>query len=322
MPGEHGLSASSYRGRFAPSPTGPLHLGSLLTAVASYADARARAGTWLVRIEDLDRPREVPGAADQILRTLDAFGLHWDEAVVYQSRRAQAYREALERLTAGCLTYPCGCTRAEIARDGRPGLEGRVYPGTCRGGLRIDREAQAIRFRVPEGPIGFEDRVQGPQTQSVAESVGDFVVRRADGIPAYQLAVVVDDAWQGITHVVRGADLLLSTPRQVLLQTGLGLRRPRYAHVPLVVDPQGRKLSKSLGAVPIETRDPLRALRLAWGLLGQPPPPADLRPGEFWAWAARAWTISCVPAAAAIRSDGSPPAGDRGRDLAGLAMAR
>ncbi|MCG6897771.1 MAG: tRNA glutamyl-Q(34) synthetase GluQRS [Thiocapsa sp.] len=312
MPGQSCLGRVDYRGRFAPSPTGPLHPGSLLTAVASYADARAHAGAWLVRIEDLDRPREVPGAADQILRTLEAFGLNWDEAVVRQSRRAAAYREALDRLDTDQLTYPCACSRAEIARNGRPGPEGPVYPGTCRDGVRVGRKAQTIRFRVPEGPIGFHDRIQGRQVQSVAESVGDFVVRRADGLPAYQLAVVVDDAWQGITHVVRGADLLLSTPRQVLLQAALGLGRPGYAHVPLVVDHQGRKLSKSLAAAPIEIRNPFPALRLAWNLLGQPPPPADLPPGEFWTWAIPNWAISRIPACGAIRCDIPPLMGEPG----------
>jgi glutamyl-Q tRNA(Asp) synthetase len=291
-----GPGSDPYRGRFAPSPTGPLHLGSLLSAVASYADARANEGHWLVRIEDLDRPREAPGAADLILRTLIAFGLEWDETVIYQSRRARAYQDSLNRLAEQDLIYPCSCTRKEIARTGRPGLEGPIYPGTCRLGLPPGRQARAERFRTSPGTLAFDDRIQGRQEQIVSESVGDFVLRRADGIHAYQLAVVVDDAWQGITHIVRGADLLLSTPRQILLQQALRLDRQSYAHVPLILDAEGRKLSKSLAAAPVDARDPRPALRLVWSLLGQAPPPEDLWPDEFWAWAIPEWQISRIPA--------------------------
>ncbi|WP_332460559.1 tRNA glutamyl-Q(34) synthetase GluQRS [Thiocapsa bogorovii] len=287
---------AAYRGRFAPSPTGPLHLGSLLAAVASYADARANRGIWLVRMEDLDRAREVPGASDLILRTLSAFGFEWDEAVVIQSRRTDAYRDALDTLKALDLTYPCGCSRTEVARAGRSGPEGPVYPGTCRAGLALGRRARTERFRTPPGALGFEDRIQGRQQQKVDEAVGDFVLRRADGIHAYQLAVVVDDALQGITQVVRGADLLLSTPRQILLQRALGFSQPGYAHVPLVLDAAGRKLSKSLAAAPVDARDPLPALRAAWTLLGQTPPPADLHIDAFWTWAIAEWRIARIPA--------------------------
>jgi glutamyl-Q tRNA(Asp) synthetase len=291
---EHGQAP--YRGRFAPSPTGPLHLGSLLAAVASYADARANRGNWLLRIEDLDRPREVPGAADLILRTLSAFGLEWDEGVVHQSRRADAYRDALDALAAQGLTYPCGCSRAEVARAGHSGIEGPLYPGTCRLGLPPGRHARTVRLRTPSGPVAFDDRIQGRQSQVVKEAIGDFVLRRADGIHAYQLAVVVDDAWQGITQVVRGADLLLSTPRQILLQRALGFGQPGYAHVPVILDAQGRKLSKSLAAAPVDPRRPLPALRLAWALLGQTPAPSDLQLDAFWAWAIAQWRITSVPA--------------------------
>jgi glutamyl-Q tRNA(Asp) synthetase len=300
MRGPDDLGRAAYRGRFAPSPTGCLHLGSLLAAVAGYADARANRGVWLVRIEDLDRPREVPGAADLILRTLSAFGMHWDEGVVYQSRRTDAYRDALDALKARGLTYPCGCSRAEVARAGRAGPEGPAYPGTCRSGLPLGRRARTERFRTPPGRLAFEDRIQGPQEQIVTDAVGDFVLRRADGIHAYQLAVVVDDALQGITQVVRGADLLLSTPRQILLQHALGFGRPGYAHVPLILDADGRKLGKSQAAAPVDARDPLPALRAVWTLLGQTPPPADLRADAFWDWAIPEWRISRIPARTAV----------------------
>lgn len=285
-----------YRGRFAPSPTGPLHLGSLLAAVASYVDARAHQGTWLVRIEDLDRPREVPGAADEILRTLEAFGLAWDEPILYQRHRAPAYQDALDRLARGGSVFHCGCSRAEIARAGRQGLEGPIYPGTCRDGLPAGRAPRSARFRVASEPVGFNDRIQGPQRQDVAGAVGDVVLKRADGPHAYQLAVVVDDAWQGITHVVRGADLLQSTPRQILLQRALGVSQPAYAHIPLILDAHGRKLSKSLDAAPVDRRDPLPSLRLVWSLLGQTAPPPDLDLASFWGWTIGQWRIEDVPA--------------------------
>jgi len=285
-----------YRGRFAPSPTGALHFGSLVTAVASCADARAQGGEWLVRIEDLDRPREVPGAADDILRTLLALGLRWDGAPLFQSRRAAAYEEALAQLTALGLTYPCACSRTEIARDGRRGSAGPIYPGTCRRGLPPGRRPRSIRLRTSPSPVQFRDRIQGEQQQDVAAVVGDFVLRRADGIHAYQLAVVVDDAWQGISQVVRGADLLASTPAQCLLQQALGLPTPTYAHVPLAVDAAGRKLSKSLASAPVDPADPMPALRRAWAWLGQPPGPAAVSPADFWRHATRLWRIERVPA--------------------------
>jgi len=304
-----GAGHPPYRGRFAPSPTGALHFGSLIAALASYADARAHAGEWLVRMEDLDRTREVPGAADTILRTLDACGFRWDGPTVYQSRRTHAYAAALERLTARGLTYPCACSRAEIARQVRDGNDcrpagslyhpqGPIYPGTCRGGLPPGRPARSIRLRTHPGDLRFHDRIQGDQCQDVAAAVGDFVLRRADGIHAYQLAVVVDDAWQGITQVVRGADLLASTPRQLLLQQALGLPHPTYAHVPLAVDHAGRKLSKSLAAAPVDPADPLPALLRAWTWLGQRPPPAGGSLSGFWAHATRTWSCARVPAIA------------------------
>lgn len=254
-------------GRFAPSPTGPLHFGSLVAAVASWLDARARGGRWLVRIEDLDRPREQPGAAATILQQLDALGLWWDEPPVYQSRRLELYAQALQRLQAQC--YACACTRREIA-DSSLGLASdgaQIYPGTCREGLPGGRSPRAIRVAVPADPVAFVDRVQGLQVQSLAAQVGDFVLKRADGLFSYQLAVVVDDALQGITDVVRGADLLDSTPRQIHLQRLLGCPTPRYLHTPVAVNAAGEKLSKHTGAPAIA--EPARAIRAALSFLGQ-----------------------------------------------------
>jgi len=254
-----------YAGRFAPSPTGPLHFGSLVAALASWLDARAASGRWFVRIEDLDRPREQPGAADSILRTLERLGLYWDETVLFQSRRLERYREALNKLRAH--TYWCGCTRSEIA-DSSLGIAAdgaQIYPGTCRAGLAAGKTARALRVRTHETEIAFTDRVQGLQRQSVAREVGDFVLHRADGQFAYQLAVVVDDAEQGITDVVRGADLLDSTARQILLQRLLGYGQPRYLHVPAIVNAGGEKLSKQTGAAPVDPSDHAilaRALRV------------------------------------------------------------
>jgi glutamyl-Q tRNA(Asp) synthetase len=299
----------TYRGRFAPSPTGALHFGSLIAAVASFADARAHGGEWLVRMDDLDRPREVAGAADAILRTLTAFGMDWDGEPLYQSRRTDAYAAALARLTALGLAYPCACSRAEIAQTiASAGSTDPIYPGTCRDGLPPGRRARSIRLRTPPGAVCFQDRIQGEQHQDVAAAVGDFILRRADGIHAYQLAVVLDDAWQGVNQVVRGADLLASTPRQVLLQEALGLPRPAYAHVPLAVDAAGVKLSKSLAAAPVDPADPLPALRRAWVWLGQTAPPADCSLSGFWRHAIAHWQIGQVPARACARIVPDPAA--------------
>ena len=253
-----------YTGRFAPSPSGPLHMGSLIAAAASWLDARAAGGRWLVRIEDLDRARCMPGAADAILRTLERLGLHWDGEVLYQSRRLERYRAALAELASH--TYWCGCTRREIA-DSSLGLAAdgaHIYPGTCRAGSARKR---ALRLRTSSETIAFVDRVQGRCEQVLERDIGDFVLYRADGLFAYQLAVVVDDAAQGVSDVVRGADLLDSTPRQIYLQRLLGLPTPRYLHVPVALDAAGEKLSKQSAAAPIEA-DP-RALRRALAFLGQ-----------------------------------------------------
>ncbi len=284
------------RGRFAPSPTGALHFGSLVAAVGSFLDARHRGGDWLVRMEDLDRTREVPGAADGILRTLDAFALTWDGPVVYQSTRTDAYAQALEHLRALGLVYPCACSRKEIAAAGLAGPEGPIYPGTCRAGLAPGRRGRSLRLRVPPGEVAFVDRVQGLIAQDVARTVGDYVIRRADGVHAYQLAVVLDDAWQGVTDVVRGADLTASTPRQILLQGALGLPTPAYAHLPLVLDRLGRKLSKSEVAAPVDPADPIPTALMALRHLGQDLPPET--PGtaaELWSWAIPRWDLGRVP---------------------------
>lgn len=262
-----------YRGRFAPSPTGPLHLGSLVTALASWLDARAHGGDWLVRIEDIDYPRCVKGADFDILQTLERLGLRPDEAPEWQSRRESLYADALRRLDTSGQLYPCGCSRKEIADSlvhVRERHQTLGYPGTCRNGLH-GKLPRAWRVRVPDGlaaTICFDDRWQGRQCQDLETELGDFVLRRADGLWAYQLAVVVDDAAQGITHIVRGSDLLDSTPRQIHLQHLLGLPTPSYLHVPVVVNAEGEKLSKQSGAQAIDTAAPLAALRMAGAHLG------------------------------------------------------
>jgi glutamyl-Q tRNA(Asp) synthetase len=286
-----------YRGRFAPTPSGPLHFGSLVAAVGSYLDARSRGGEWLVRIDDLDPPRVVPGVADGILRTLEACGLAWDGAIVRQSRRSDAYHAALHRLRQNHLTYPCACSRRDIADAAIAGAEGPVYPGTCRDGPAPARPARALRLDTRGRTIVFDDAIQGRVTQDIAAEIGDFVLYRADRVFAYHLATVVDDAEQGITHVVRGADLLASTPRQILLQRMLALPTPGYAHLPVAVDDGGAKLSKQTLAAPVDARDPLPALVSVLRFLGHPPPqdaPAS-RIDELWSWAVVEWRLHRVP---------------------------
>ena len=292
-----GLSASAKNSavvtRFAPSPTGPLHAGSLVAALASWVDARAHGGTWLVRIEDVDRPRCVPGAAEEILRQLAACGLQPDAPPEWQSRREASYQQALDGLVARGLAYPCACSRSDIEQAlqalcrPRPRGAELVYPGTCRGGLH-GRAARAWRLRVGAGTVAWHDRRLGPQAQDVAAAVGDFVLRRADGLFAYQLAVVVDDAAQGITHVVRGEDLADNTPRQLLLQHALGARQPVYLHTPLVLGANGEKLSKQNGAAPLDLRDPLQALAQAAAVLGLAVT-ADGTPAGWLVAATRQW---------------------------------
>ncbi|WP_155890631.1 tRNA glutamyl-Q(34) synthetase GluQRS [Desulfuromonas sp. TF] len=261
-------------GRFAPSPTGPLHVGSLVAAVGSYCLARRSGGRWLVRMEDLDAPRIVPGAAEQILRTLEVLGLEWDGAVVWQSRRKERYEAAMQRLREKGLVFDCACSRREVlASAPHSGEEGPVYPGTCRQGIPRGRRPRALRLRVPEEMFCFSDGVFGRVEQHLASAVGDFVLRRADGLFAYQLAVVVDDADAGVNQVVRGADLLASTPRQIFLHCALGTEVPGYIHLPLVLTADGEKLSKRHGAVSVGTAG--QAGMLLWrvlAFLGQEPP--------------------------------------------------
>lgn len=289
--------SADYRGRFAPSPTGPLHFGSLVAALGSYLDARHQHGSWLLRMEDLDREREVRGAANGILHTLERFGFTWDGPVIYQSRRREAYEEALEALRRKGLAYPCGCSRKQIADSAALGLDGPIYPGTCRPGLPPDRRASSIRLLTKDRSITIEDRVQGSLQQNPGREIGDFVIRRADGYHAYQLAVVLDDAWQEINHVVRGADLLSSTPRQCYIQSLLKLPRPRYAHLPLAVDKAGRKLSKQYRDAPVDPKHPLDALLQALAFLGQAlPPERPQKLEDFWRWAIAEWSLKKVPA--------------------------
>jgi glutamyl-Q tRNA(Asp) synthetase len=292
-------SPRRYVGRFAPSPTGPLHAGSLVAALASWLDARAHGGTWLVRIEDIDPPRCVPGADGEILRQLAALGLHADEAPAWQSSRSALYQAALDRLVADGAAYACGCTRKDIEQAlqaaGRPheAHQEWVYPGTCRSGLH-GRAARAWRVRCGSDArplvIRWHDRRLGEQQQDVTHEVGDFVVRRADGLWAYQLAVVVDDGDQQVTHVVRGEDLADNTPRQIHLQHLLGLPTPRYLHTPLVLDERGLKLSKQHGAPPIELADPQATLQAAARALGLPPIEAPTV-SQWLAAAVGAWAV-------------------------------
>jgi len=290
---------SIYRGRFAPSPTGPLHAGSLVAAVASCLDARAHGGAWLLRIEDIDEARALPDAVQSIMQTLQAHGMHWDEKPVWQSRRKSLYQAAFARLGLEGAVYACGCSRREIA-DSRIGVASdgaAVYPGTCRAGLAPGRTARAWRLRVPDQAIAFDDRWAGPVQQRLATEVGDFVLRRADGYWAYQLAVVVDDGDCGITDIVRGADLLDSTARQIYLQRLLGLPTPRYMHVPVLVNERGEKLSKQTGAAALDHSRPLQGLMAAAQFLG-----LGLESGRpqtvaaFWEAAVAAWADRHVPA--------------------------
>lgn len=258
-----------YVGRFAPSPTGDLHQGSLVCALASYLDARAHNGTWLIRIENIDPPREKAGAIQNQLRILDLLQMHSDEPILYQSNRLDAYNEALEYLKKQGKAYSCCCTRKSIEEaQKQKGLDPHVYPGTCRNGLR-GHAVRSWRFLVPKGVTTFRDRWDDSDfSQNLEEEVGDFVLKRADGLWAYQLAVVVDDAYQGVTHIVRGADLLDNTPRQIALQNALNVPTPKYMHVPLVLAEDGLKLSKQNGATPIREDDLAKALVKAWKHLG------------------------------------------------------
>ena len=291
-----------YRGRFAPTPSGPLHFGSIVAAVGSFLDARSRGGTWLVRIDDLDPPRTLPGAADTILRCLDAFGMHWDGTVVYQSMRNDAYHAALHQLRQSGRTYPCACSRKEISDAGLAGVEGAVYPGTCRKGLAARREARALRVRTDGAVIEFDDGLQGHVRQDLLAEIGDFVVYRADHVFAYHLACAVDDAEQGITDIVRGADLIASTPRQIHLQKLLALPTPTYLHLPAAVNGAGEKLSKQTRAHAVDLSHPAATLDRVLRILGHAPPAGLAGAGVagLWQWAVKNWQRERLPRARTI----------------------
>lgn len=287
-----------YRGRFAPSPTGPLHFGSLVAATGSYLDARHQQGEWLLRIEDLDPPREIAGASDSIIRTLEQLGMTWDGPISYQSQRSHVYEEALEQLRQQGYLYDCGCSRREIADSAVVTEAGPVYPGTCRNGLPPGRSPRSMRVRVDAVTSRVQDRLQAPLQQQLATEVGDFIVRRADQLFSYQLAVVVDDAAQQISHVVRGADLLDSTPRQNYLQRLLGLSTPAYLHLPVAVDSKLAKLSKQTFAQSVTPDDRHGAVIDALRFLRQelPDSPHDASRDELWQWAIEHWDITALPA--------------------------
>lgn len=284
------MNTPAYVGRFAPTPSGYLHFGSLVAALASYLDAKACGGTWLVRMEDLDPPREVPGAQTAILATLESYGFEWDGEPIRQSERHAAYAVVLDRLFSQGLAYACTCSRKQL--EDHQG----IYPGLCRNAGHAQRGA-AIRLRVPELEYHFADRVQGEFRQHLGREVGDFVIRRRDGLYAYQLAVVLDDAWQGVTDIVRGADLLDSTPRQLYLQELLGLPQPRYLHVPLIIQPDGHKLGKSYRSPPLPADQAAPLLIRALHTLGQSVPSelSDARPHELLNWGIRHWDASRIP---------------------------
>lgn len=299
---------SPYRGRFAPSPTGPLHFGSLVTALGSFLQAKYHGGEWLLRMEDIDPPREIPGAADSILRTLEAYQLFWDGPVLYQSQRHQAYEEALDQLNRSGHSFPCACSRKSIedatansAVQPENYYRG-IYPGTCRKGLPPGAKARSIRLRVNQQSVTFHDRLQGLVETQLDRTVGDFVIKRADGFYAYHLAVVVDDAYQGITEIVRGIDLMGSTPHHLYLQQLMGLPSPGYAHLPIAINEQGEKLSKQTHAAAVDTDQPGPTLAQALAFLGHKPD-ADViyaNPEELIEWALANWNLANIPASTAI----------------------
>lgn len=288
MPAENPAPDKPIIGRFAPSPTGELHFGSLVAAVGSLLQARSRGGHWLVRIEDIDPPREVPGAAHSQIRTLERFGMLPDAPVSYQRASAPLHEAALDKLLTGGMAFDCACSRSDLPASG-------VYPGTCRSGLPPGRKPRSVRLRVNDTKIAFDDQVQGRQSQCLTDECGDFVIRRADGLIAYQLAVVVDDAASGVTEVVRGADLFDSTARQIMVYQALGLSPPSHAHLPLIVDEKGRKLSKSDGDDPVHALAPPTALRLALRALGHEPPASCRSLDQIWSHALQDWRIEKVP---------------------------
>ena len=291
-------------GRFAPSPTGPLHFGSLLAAAASYLQARRYGGRWLVRIEDIDPPREQPGATERILEALDSYGFEWDGPVIYQSRSQPAHEAALARLLEAGSAYRCGCSRSDLA-DAPRGPLGIIYPGTCRAGCSADETA--IRVRTDDSEVAFVDALQGPQQQHLESESGDFVIWRRDGLVAYHLAVVVDDYEQGVTEIVRGIDLMDSTCRQIWLQRQLGYPTPDYLHIPVAAHADGQKLSKLTGAKAVPLGRPERILVQVLAALGQQPPEDldDASLQEIWSWGMQHWNIEALAGRTRVTVDSS-----------------
>ena len=280
--------SSTYIGRFAPSPSGPLHFGSLVAALASYLDARVNQGKWLVRMEDIDPPREQPGAADLILKALDVYGLHWDDSVLYQSSRSDAYDQAIADLQSKGLVYCCTCTRKDLR-----GSNG-VYPGNCRGQVHSDKP-HSLRVHCPDSTLSFSDLIQG-KISSCLKELGDFIIKRKDGLYAYQLAVCVDDAFQGVTHVIRGSDLLYATPWQLCLQSMMGVDSPVYGHFPVITHDDGGKLSKQNHAPAISLNEPIPALITALKAMGQNPDQqlADSSVEDIIEWGVKNWQCDAI----------------------------
>lgn len=274
-------------GRFAPSPTGDLHFGSLVAAVGSYLEAKSVGGSWLIRIEDIDPPREVAGSASRIITDLKTLGMVADSPVLYQSSRLDAYQEALNQLLRKGLAYPCACTRKDLPPSG-------IYPGTCRNGIADGKHPRSVRFHLGDSNCEFTDQLQGHISESPAEISGDFVIRRADGLIAYQLAVVVDDDFQGVTQVVRGTDLLDSTSRQICLQNALSFVTPDYMHLPIALSVDGNKLSKRIQADPVKNKNPAIAIEQTLQFLGQNPP-VGLSLDMLWRWAIEHWNSNLIP---------------------------
>lgn len=293
----HMPNNSKYVGRFAPSPTGPLHFGSMVAALGSFLQARNLDGTWLLRIEDIDPPREVPGASYQILRLLESYKLFWDNEVLYQSTRTDAYLDALSDLSSRNLLYDCGCTRKEICDAGITSRYGSVYAGICREGLKKGKQPRTLRVKTHNTPIEFADKILGPYSQTLEIDFGDFIVRRADNLFAYQLAVVVDDGEQGVTEIVRGSDLLDNTPRQIHLQRLLNIDTPSYAHLPIALNSQGQKLSKQTGARSVEDSRPQEVIISVMSFLGLEPPKEleECSIDDILMWGIRNWDLNKVP---------------------------
>ncbi len=299
--------AQGYRGRYAPTPSGPLHFGSLVCALASYLDAKAQHGVWLLRMDDLDLPRVASGAVSEILRALEAHGLCWDEAERYQSQQREAYAAAFERLQEQGWVYACGCSRREIADSRVHAEHGPIYPGTCRHGMASDKALRGWRVHTHGVRIQFQDRVQGPISLNLEQEIGDFIVRRGDGSVAYQLASVVDDAAMQVSDIVRGADLIDSTARQCYLQSLLGLPQPRYLHLPVALNSAGEKLSKQTLAPALDLTAPQSNLVRALDFLGQRPQAAlrALSVKDLLSWAAGHWRVDRIPQTRGVYLDDS-----------------